>query len=248
MSSCSAIREILAKHTVGLADEALVKAAALHLESCVECRNYAQELAGYMKYTSLHCAADNDTNPEAFDSALHLKLASAKQYSTVSEPSGWLRRFIRPVTAVCVAAALFLIFGFFFVHRAVETEKEEAGTIISETEVESQKPVKITMEYVAARALNGVTVTFTLGEGVAFDSEDPAISGLNTWTWTGNFTEGKNEIPFIVNVAKLGKTKVETEARYGGFVHRHRIELDATGKMVRITYIELPKTQIITKG
>lgn len=239
MARCADIQELLAKKTVGAISAADEREVAAHLAGCPDCRDHLKALIEIKKFTAEYRPAEDDPEPEVFEAALHRRLVEAAQRpAAASRPSaGWFR----PALAGFFALLIVVAAGIGIIRWHGDAAKSEE-TIISQTEVESKKPLKITMEYDAARPLKNVTVTFTLGDGVVFDGAENAAQ--KTWTWTGDFAQGRNEIPFIVNVEKLGRTAIETRADFEGYTHRHRIDLEATAELVRVTYIELPKTRL----
>jgi hypothetical protein len=239
MARCADIQELLAKKTVGTISAADEREVAAHLAGCPDCRDHLRSLVEIKKFAAEYNPVEDDPEPDAFDAALHRRLVEAAQRpAAASRPSaGWLRPALAGLFALLIVVAA----GIGIARWHGDAAKSEE-TIISQTEVESKKPFKITMEYDAARPLKNVTVTFALGDGVVFDGAENATQ--KTWTWTGDFAQGRNEIPFIVNVEKLGRTAIETRADFEGYTHRHRIDLEATAELVRVTYIELPKTRL----
>ncbi len=239
MARCADIQELLAKKTVGAISAADEREVAAHLAGCPDCRDHLRSLVEIKKFTAEYRPVQDDPEPDAFEAALHRRLVEAAQRpAAASRPNaGWFRPALAGIGIIALIAVVSVSIARW---HGDATKSEE--TVISQTEVESKKPFKITMEYDAARPLKNVTVTFALGDGVVFDGAENAAQ--KTWTWTGDFAQGRNEIPFIVNVEKLGRTAIETRADFEGYTHRHRIDLEATEELVRVTYIELPKTRL----
>jgi len=97
---------------------------------------------------------------------------------------------------------------------------------------------------VAKRELKNVEVSIDLGDGISFYSKNPSVNTLKKYTWRGNLTKGKNEIPFVVKIKKEGVWKINTRADFEGFSHSHRVILHAKEGKVEITYLKLPDKKL----
>lgn len=188
----------------------------------------------------------DDKDPQSFDEQLHLRLAQANEERRRAKAGSWIKLVLKPLSlfVLFVMIACSAVFLLKEKAPAMPEEKAEEATLISKTEVESKRPVKITMEYTAARDLKNVKISFDLDEGISFDSTDNNIKTLKKYIWEGDLHAGLNEIPFIVNVEKQGRWEIETKADFEGLSHRHRIVLTADERVVQISYFKLPETKL----
>ena len=189
---------------------------------------------------SLHTPADDDPNPEKFDSELHLKLVQAQQ--SIKEERSFFSTIFRPALFTALTATLLFVV-FLSLDKSDEVKPYEPQ-LISETEVEPRQPVKITVEYEAERDINNVTVRFSLGKGVSFHSNSSKIKDLREYLWKGNLNKGINKIPFIVDVEKIGTWEIDTVANFEGLHHKHKILLNATEEKIIVAYYKFPETEI----
>ncbi len=150
--------------------------------------------------------------------------------------------------AFSIAALVLILIGaalFFF-------QQQDPEEIFAETEVVPEsvysakidEPVGIVLEYESEIDVEYVEVSFQLERGVRFHSDNETVREMDQFVWKGSLSKGRNEIPFLVNIIEKGKWEITTTARFDGFVHKHRISLDATGDkaIVKIFRYEPEKT------
>lgn len=165
---------------------------------------------------------------EDFKRQLHLKLEKAKVKQSQK------RSFFRvPVIAgVGFAAVLVFFLSTFFIGNVDKID----DSAISQTEIETDKPVEVILNYDAVKDLKDIKIHFKLDEGVAFYSDSPSIEALKEYTWTGDLKKGANKIPFMVSVKKDGVWKINTTTEFEGYIHEHRIELKVSEGKIAVAY------------
>jgi hypothetical protein len=215
------------------------RAVEEHCSSCADCA------AAYRAVTAARAALqhhrpEDDAPSDDLRAAFHRRLVERQAQREKERPFGLGLRW---KWAVGMAACLFLlVLGYGLL--PVSVDRTDEGTVISRSTVGAQEPITIRMIYTADRPLADVRVTIRLDEGIVFATDNEELRALREYTWKGDLKTGANEIPFAVEMRKMGTRLIRTEAAYEGYLHRHDVELQADRETVVLTYLSYRKKPI----
>jgi len=235
MSDCKKTEKLISILAEGRVDKLLLHEVEQHINICEECRKKLEAARSVDTVFSLHTPLE-DSFKDHFDSALHMRLA---EESEKFEKPGTFS-FFRYLSLFSAAAVLLFVITFSYQYIRQDEEPVE----ISRSVVESGRPVTVKLKYIATRAVENINVTIDLGEGLFFHSSRKKIRTLKKHVWKGGLKKGVNEIPFIVDVKKIGKWKIKTRADFEGYTHKHNLVLTADEMSIEIVYYEFPKVKI----
>jgi len=196
-----------------------------HIVNCEKCNGYFNASLSVEDLISKYSPEMDDPEPLAFDAVLMHKLKDVEQIEKEPVKKWFLKAAVSfslaAIAVVAVAVSLFF----------VDKEEIEKGDVEPDSMFTAQldEPVGIVIEYASDEDIEDVAVSFRLDRGVRFHSDNESVKGMDVFVWKGSFSKGKNEIPFIVNIVETGKWEIMTIAKFGGYSHRQRITLDATG-------------------
>lgn len=170
-----------------------------------------------------------ETGGDVFDRTLFEKLQKIEDIKVEKRS----KKGSVPVFAFSAAAVILIVFAISFF--TVDAPKDEME-LVSSSEVEKGQPLKITIQFESGEDLENVEISFKLDKGVRFYSENEQVSDLNEYVWKGSFKQGVNEVPFIVSLVSEGEWNINTETKFGGYVHNRKIVLK-TGQNMTAVYI-----------
>lgn len=173
-------------------------------------------------------AADIETDGELFSSRLFERLQNLEDVPL--ENKHVKQSGLRLVFSFSFLFLFVFVAAVFFVIKPGNEKME----LVSSTETEQGKPVKIVLEYESDRDISGVEVLFKLEKGVRFYSENEKIRNLDEFVWTGDLKKGLNRIPFVVDLVEEGSWNILTQAGFDGFKHRHKIVLTSSNGKVAV--------------
>ncbi len=229
MSDCRKAQELIEK----LRDFNLLAeeeaALAIHTATCHECLAYLHAAQTYKSLSSSFTAKDFEI-PDDFDRVLAEKIAAATEIKGKRHKFN----FWKPAFAF-FSLAIILFAGILFFRQPEEPTYDR---LVSEKITEAGQPVGIELSYDAAKELAEVSFEIKLGEGISFDSVDQAVQNSRILRWQGSLKQGKNQIPFAVNIPKKGTFTIFTKAQFPGFIHEHKIVLNADGSRVAVLVYE----------
>ena len=110
--------------------------------------------------------------------------------------------------------------------------------LLTQSFVKKGKPITIKLDYFTNQEIKQIKITIKLDKRISFYSFSKQVSKKKTIEWQGSLHKGKNSFPFIVQLRDKGIFKIETIAKYGAFIHKHKIILNSTQKNIKITYYE----------
>ena len=239
--NCKEIKNYIQKYLNKEIDIQLLEVVKPHFQTCPSCeKEYKRALA--LRTFLNEDKEENCSLPNNFDQALHMKLVQANEEKRNKKTSSFFSFGKLALSLGSLAAIIFIVVTIF--QTKVEHEVSEDGTLISRSAVPSGQPVVIHLEYNAAKEIKDVKFTLSLDKGLSFKSTIAEVREKRIHTWKGDLKKGVNKIPFVVNVYKKGKMKINTHADFEGFRHNHRMILNASKDKVQISYYVLPKTKI----
>lgn len=206
-----------------------------HCASCPACAETYRALVAVRGTLRRHRPED-DAPSDDMRAALHRRLV---EESARRERVGVLPFGPRWKLAGAMLALLMLTLCLFSIITTTPDGIEE-GTVVSRTVVNAGEPLTIRLTYTADRPLADVRVTVRLDDGVFFHTDDEKLRRLREYVWKGDLREGKNEIPFVVEVARTGAHRIRTVAAYDGMLHRHDVELEAGPGSIAVIYRSYP--------
>jgi len=212
-----------------------------HIKNCESCRDEYESAKIVFKGLKSYRANNSPTSKEQFNESLHMKLAEARHKKSKRVP---LLRKILPLGAAIATFVIIIAFSGMFSGGVDIDPKPE---LVSKTETETGNPVEVLLKYDADKELKNIEIHFTLDKGVTFHSEHDEINSLKKYTWKGDLKKGENQVPFIVDLNKIGRWNVSTTTRFDGFVHKHRIEFTVTEEKIVMAYYKqkIPETEEI---
>ncbi len=205
-----------------------------HIKNCSDCSAAYRAVNNAAALIKEHNPAE-EAVPETVRAAYHKKLQQEAMCITSRQ-----RFYPRLVFAAAAVLLLMLGLGAGLYLQWTDVEKHQ----ISQSVVAAKEPLTIRLGYTSDRAIDAVRVTIQLDEGVSFFSDEPSVNSLKEYVWEGSLIKGRNEIPFVVEVKKLGTWTIKTRAEFDGFMHRHDVELRADELNVTVTYYEYNRKRI----
>lgn len=208
-----------------------------HCAACPSCAEQYRALTAVRETLRRHRPED-DALSEDMRAALHRRLV---EESARPERAGGALPFGPRWKLAGAMFALIMLTLCLFSFLATIPDGADEGTVVSRSVVNAGEPLTIRLTYTADRSLADVRVTVQLDDGVFFHTDDETLRRLKEYVWKGDLKEGRNEIPFVVEVARTGTHRIRTAAAYDGMLHRHEVELQAGPGTVAVIYRSFPE-------
>lgn len=236
MKKCEDIRQVIEHMLYEQPDKEQQEAIESHIKTCEACNEVYFALKNSADIFAAHTPED-DMVSSSFEERLHLKLS--QHSNNISHQQPGLFSILKPILSLSFVF-MFIIGVYFYLP---EHNKDEAK-LVSESIVKRNEPLTIKINYETVKNLKNVAVDIKLSDGVQFFTDFENVKDLREYTWKGDLDKGKNEVPFVVEVLKNGIFHIETVARYGGYLHRHKVVLKVDGDNVKISYYKYPKKKL----
>jgi len=244
MENCKEIKKLV-QILLEDSDKESLPVIEAHVELCEDCANYFNKAKSIRQLFSLHKPKE-DAPPSAVKSQLHMKLVE-KSMENRKKSSFFSSFFTLPSIVSVFSLAAVLVFASLYFTKIQNPQNSDA-VLISKSEVDSGKPVTIKIEYFVAKELKNVEFDIELDGKLEFYSNYSEINSLKNHRWRGNLKKGLNEIPFVVKVKEDGRWNINTKASYDGYIHSHKIILNASEGKMEVSYYKLPPQKITTSS